>query len=89
MSLAISVNDLKRLGTNTIDKKLKAEHEIIVTSYGKNKYAIIEYDELVKMQEDKLELAYLKVQAQIQNGESWVESADEHMKRIEKLLADD
>lgn len=89
MSLSISVNDLKRLGTNIIDKHLKAEHEIIVTSYGKNRYAIIEYEDLIKMHEEQLELAYLKVQNQIENGESWTESADEHIQRVEKLLADD
>ncbi|MCC2625930.1 MAG: hypothetical protein K0R14_1803 [Burkholderiales bacterium] len=87
MSLVISVNDLKRLGTHTIEERLKAEHEIVVTSYGKNKYALIEYDELIRMQEDRLELAYLKVHEQIEKGESWVETADEHIKRVEKLLS--
>lgn len=89
MSLAISVNDLKRLGAQAIDNQLKSEHEIVVTSHGKNKYAIISFDELIKIKEDRLELAYLKVCEQIESGKSWTESADQHMKRIKKLLSDD
>ena len=87
MSLAISVNDLKRLGADAIDLQLKSEHEIIVTSHGKNKYAIIGYDELIQIQADRLELAYLKVCEQMANGESVIETADQHISRVEKLLS--
>ena len=88
MSLAISVNDLKRLGSHAIDEQLRLTHEIVVTSHGKNKYAIMDYNEWVQLQDDLLELAYLKVCKQIDNGEGVIETADEHIQRIEKLLAD-
>ena len=89
MSIAVSINDLKRLGASNIDRQLKLEHEIIVTSHGKNKYAIIEYDELIKIHNDRLELAYLKVNEQIKNGESWIETAEEHIERLKRELADE
>ncbi len=89
MSIAVSINDLKRLGANSIDKQLKLEHEIIVTSHGKNKYAIIEYDELIKIHNDRIELAYLKVNEHIKNGESWTETAEEHIKRLKHELIDE
>lgn len=89
MSLSLSINDFKRLGAASIEQQLEHEHEIVITSHGKNKYVIIQYNELLQMQEDRLELAYLKTQEQIKNGESWIESIDDHVKRLNKELSDE
>lgn len=89
MSAVVSINELKRIGVATIDKHLNNANEIIVTSHGKNKYALVRYQDLIKMQEDLLELTYLKIMKQVNAKESFVETADEHIDWLEKLLSHD
>ena len=39
-----------------------------------------------KLRVVKLKQRYLKIQRQIKNGESWVETANEHIKRLQHEL---
>ena len=87
MTYALSINELKKLGTRTIDKKLSIEHEIIITSHGKNKYALVEYNEILRIHNERLEYAYLKVQQELAEGKGYSESADEHIARLKKALS--
>jgi len=82
----VTANELKTKGIQAINQEIKAQEEAIISYKGKPTYVVLTIDEYNKMKENELDLAYLKAQEDIKNGNytevSTMEELEEYLSRL-------
>ena len=84
---SLSANDLKTRGVAAIEEALGQQTEALVSVRGKDKYVVMEVAQYHYLRECELDAALAQSQADIAAGRYVVESAQQHMERVEAMLA--
>ncbi len=82
----ITANQLKTEGVSSIARALEEADEVIITVRGKARYVAMSVEEYDRLRAHELEAAWRQVQAEYEAGQYVVETADEHMARVQSEL---
>ena len=85
----LTANDLKTRGVAAIEEALAQQTEALVSVRGKDKYVVMEVAQYHYLRDCELDAALAQSQADIAAGRYVVESAQQHMERVEAMLAAD
>lgn len=83
----ISANDLKTGGVAVIEAALAAQPEATISVRGKDRFVVMELAHYHYLRECELDAALAQSQADLAAGRAVVETAAEHVGRLEALLA--
>ncbi len=84
--MIISANDLKTKGISVLEWVFEKLDEVLISVRGKNKYVVVDIERYEYLRECEIEQAYRDVKEDIENGNSTVQTAKEHMKELRDAL---
>ncbi len=79
---SITANDLKIKGVSVLDQVISEENEAVITVRGKIKYIVLSIDEYNRLRECELEAALVEAKKDIQEGNYYTGSIEDHIERI-------
>lgn len=85
----LTANELKTKGVSGIEKLLETEQEVIISVRGKPRYVVMDIATYEAMRERELEAAWVEVREDVAAGRYRVETAENHVSRIEANLSDE
>ena len=86
---SLTANDLKTRGVAAIEATLAHQPEAVISVRGKDRYVVMEVARYHYLRECELDAALAQSQADVAAGRYVVESAQQHMARLDALLAAD
>lgn len=84
---ALTANDLKTRGVAAIEESLAHHTEAVVSVRGKDRFVVMEVAHYHYLRECELDAALAQSRADEAAGRFVVESAQQHMERLEALLS--
>ena len=84
---SLTANDLKTRGIAAIEESLANSTEALVSVRGKDRFVVMEVAQYHYLRECELDAALAQSRADLAAGRFVVESAQQHMERMEALLA--
>lgn len=84
---SLTANDLKTRGVAAIEESLAHQTEALVSVRGKDRFVIMEVAQYHYLRECELDAALAQSRADVAAGRFVVESPEQHMARLEALLA--
>jgi hypothetical protein len=86
---SLTANDLKTRGVAAIEATLAHQPEAVISVRGKDRFVVMEVAQYHYLRECELDAALAQSQADVAAGRYVIESAQQHMARLEALLAAD
>lgn len=86
---SLTANDLKTRGVAAIEATLARQPEAMISVRGKDRFVVMEVAQYHYLRECELDAALAQSQADVAAGRYVVESAQQHMARLDALLAAD
>lgn len=86
---SLTANDLKTRGVAAIEATLANQPEAVISVRGKDRFVVMEVAQYHYLRECELDAALAQSQADVAAGRYVVESAQQHMARLDALLAAD
>ena len=83
----LTANDLKTRGVAAIESLLATQPEVMISVRGKDRFVVMDVAHYHYLRECELDAALARSQADIVAGRYVVESAQEHMARLDAMLA--
>ena len=83
----LTANDLKTRGIAAIEESLAHQPEAIISVRGKDRFVVMEVAQYNYLRECELDAALAQSQADVAAGRYVAESAQQHMARLDALLA--
>jgi hypothetical protein len=83
----LTANDLKTRGVAAIEAKLAHQPEAVISVRGKDRFVVMEVAQYHYLRECELDAALAQSQADVAAGRYVVETAQEHMARLDALIA--
>lgn len=83
----LTANDLKTRGVAAIESLLATQPEAMISVRGKDRFVVMDVAHYHYLRECELDAALARSQADIAAGRYVVESAQEHMARLDAMLA--
>jgi hypothetical protein len=83
----LTANDLKTRGVAAIESLLATQPEVMISVRGKDRFVVMNVAHYHYLRECELDAALARSQADIVAGRYVVESAQEHMNRLDAMLA--
>ena len=84
---SLTANDLKTRGVAAIEEALGQQTEALVSVRGKDRFVVMEVAQYHYLRECELDAALAQSQADVAAGRFITESAQQHMERLDALLA--
>ena len=85
----ITANDLKTKGISAIESALDHEDEVVISVRGRPRFVAMKIEQYERLREAEIYAAWKEARAAESRGEYVVETAEEHMARLEKETAAD
>jgi hypothetical protein len=85
---SLTANDLKSRGVAAIETALARQPEAVISVRGKDRFVVMKVSRYQYLRECELDAALAQSQADIAGGRFEIRSAQQHMARMEALLAD-
>lgn len=85
----LTANDLKTRGISAIESVLATQPEAMISVRGKERYVVMDVAHYHYLRECELDAALAQSRADVAAGRAVVESAEQHMARLEGMLAAD
>lgn len=82
----ISANELKTKGISALSSVMAEQKTAVITLRGKNKYVIMDFETYNHLRECELEAAIMETRMEIERGEIFSDSVEEHIRRITDAL---
>lgn len=86
---SLTANDIKTRGVAAIEESLAHQPEAMISVRGKERFVVMEVAQYQYLRECELDAALAQSQADVAAGRYVVESAQQHMARLNGLLASD
>ena len=86
---ALTANDLKTKGVSAIEQLLQTAQEVVISVRGKPRYVVMEIAQYEHLREQELEVAWFQSREDITAGRFRVESAEDHVARIQTELSNE
>lgn len=83
----LTANDIKVKGVSAIEAALQGHAEATITVRGKDKYVVMDVAQYNYLRECEIEAALAQTQADYSSGRFVKQSADEHIAKLDALLA--
>jgi hypothetical protein len=83
----VTANDLKVRGVAAIEEALAGRTEAAISVRGKARFVVMAIEQHERLRLWELEAALAQSRADLAAGHAMQESADAHMERLERLLA--
>jgi hypothetical protein len=83
----LSANDLKTKGISAIELILATQPEAIISVRGKERFVVMDVAHYHYLRECELDAALAQSRADVAVGRAVVETAEQHMVRLEGMLA--
>lgn len=84
---SVTANDLKTRGVAALEESLANSTEAVVSVRGKDRFVVMEVAQYHYLRECELDAALAQSRADVAAGRFVMESAQQHMDRLEALLA--
>ena len=84
---SLTANDLKTRGVAAIEDTLAHQPEAVISVRGKDRFVVMEVAQYHYLRECELDAALAQSQADVAAGRYITESAQQHMARLDALLA--
>ncbi len=81
----ITANDLKVGGISAIDELVSDNNGVVITVRGVKKYVILPIAEYNQLRELELDAAIRESKKEIESGQFFTGSIDEHLKRVSSV----
>lgn len=78
----ITANELKTRGVKALEEQVAEGRRVGITVRGKLKYIVMEVEEYDELHEAHLMMDLERAKKDIANGDSVLETAEEHLKRL-------
>jgi hypothetical protein len=85
----LTANDLKTRGVAAIESLLATQPEAMISVRGKDRFVVMDVAHYHYLRECELDAALARSQADVAAGRYVIESPQEHMARLEAMLAAD
>jgi PHD/YefM family antitoxin component YafN of YafNO toxin-antitoxin module len=85
----LSANDLKTKGISAIEALLATQPEAMISVRGKERFVVMDVAYYYYLRECELDAALAQSRADVAAGRFVAETADQHMARLEGMLAAD
>ena len=85
----LSANDLKTKGIAAIEALLATQPEAMISVRGKERFVVMDVAHYHYLRECELDAALAQSRADVAAGRSVIETAEQHMARLEGMLAAD
>ncbi|MDO8774045.1 MAG: hypothetical protein Q7K57_36100 [Burkholderiaceae bacterium] len=85
----LTANDLKTRGISAIESILATQPEAMISVRGKERYVVMDVAHYHYLRECELDAALAQSRADVAAGRAVVEKAEQHMARLEGMLAAD
>lgn len=85
----LTANDLKTKGISAIEAVLATQPEAMISVRGKERYVVMDVAHYHYLRECELDAALAQSGADVAAGRAVVETAEQHMARLEVMLAAD
>lgn len=85
----ITANDLKTKGISAIESALDREDEVVISVRGRPRFVAMKIEQYERLREAEIYAAWKEARAAEARGEYVVETAEEHIARLEKEAAKD
>jgi hypothetical protein len=79
---SITANQLKTKGVSALAPIIDENKAAMITVRGKNRYVVMDFDTYNHLRECELEAAIVETKRELEHGEVFKDSIDEHIKRI-------
>ena len=80
--MTITANELKTRGVSFLEDIVNSNGSAIISTHGKDKYAILKIEDYNKLRELELDLAIKESLEEIKEGKAYDNGIEEHMKRV-------
>jgi hypothetical protein len=87
--ITLTANDLKTRGVAAIEESLAHQTEATLTVRGQPRFVVMEVAQYQYLRECELDAALAQSRADMAAGQYIVETAQEHMSRLDALTSDD
>ncbi len=85
--MTISANEVKKRGVSIFENLLDKFDELIISVRGKEKYVVLDIERYREFRAKELDLAYMEAMQDIEKGDYKIQSAEEHIDDLKKMLA--
>lgn len=85
----LTANDLKTRGISAIESVLATQPEAMISVRGKDRYVVMDVAHYHYLRECELDAALAQSRADVAAGRAVVETVEQHMARLEGMLAAD
>ena len=82
----ITANQLKTKGISALEPIIGEHRAVMITVRGKNRYVVMDLETYNHLRECELEAAIAETRKELEQGEVFMDSVDEHIKRISHEL---
>ncbi len=87
--VTISANEIKQRGVSFFDELLNKFDELIINVRGKDKYVVLDIERYKEFRANELDLAYMQMMHDMENGNYKTQNAQEHLAEMKVLLKDE
>lgn len=85
----LHATDLKTRGVTAIEAALEKDLEAVISVRGKNRYVVMSVEHYNHLRECELDAAIAEVRADVAAGRYYVETPEEHLARVEAMIAEE
>jgi PHD/YefM family antitoxin component YafN of YafNO toxin-antitoxin module len=78
----ITANQLKTKGISALEPIIGEHKAVMITVRGKNRYVVMDLETYNHLRECELEAAIVETRKELEQGEVFKDTIDEHIKRI-------
>jgi len=82
MARILTANELKTKGVSRLEEVTSAGEEAIISVRGRNRFVVVSIEQYNHLRECELEAAIAETERDLANGNTILESVEDHMKRI-------
>ena len=79
---SITANQLKTKGISVLEAAIGEHKSAMITVRGKNRYVVMDLETYNHLRECELEAAIMETRRELEQGEVFKDTIDEHIKRI-------
>jgi PHD/YefM family antitoxin component YafN of YafNO toxin-antitoxin module len=84
--MEISANELKTKGISALSSVIAQQKTAVITVRGKDKYVVMDFETYNHLRECELEAAIMETRMELERGEVFSDTVEEHIRRIADAL---
>jgi PHD/YefM family antitoxin component YafN of YafNO toxin-antitoxin module len=83
---SITANLLKTKGVSALDPVIDENKAVVITVRGRDRYVVMDFETYNHLRECELQAAIAEVRTELESGEVFKDTVDQHIRRIRNEL---